>query len=162
MHPLKEGIVDELPGNNISFKREILNRGRRFVRNGFWKTYWCRELQAEGIQLISNPSVLVRYRKKYRLGSFLIRRFTHGRCFAGMRIKKDLVFKRACYLIGTVILPLMFLWRIITDMINKKRHIKEFVISFPITVMAVVIWSLGEFWGYLTGPGNSCDKIFIS
>jgi hypothetical protein len=48
MLPLTGGVVSELPGNNIAFKRAALGRGREYVEQGFWKTYWCRALQQEG------------------------------------------------------------------------------------------------------------------
>lgn len=161
MRPMEEGVVNELPGNNMSFKRRVLKRGQEFVQNGFWKTYWCRKLQEEGIQLISIPSIVVFYKKSFCLGSFLIRRFLHGRCFAGMRIVKVSIFKRIYYLAGSPLLPLLFLRRTIKVIILKRRYMKEFVFSLPISVMAIVIWSVGEFCGYLTGQGDSCTKIYI-
>lgn len=159
MHPMEEGVVNELPGNNVSFKRWALKRGQEYVRNGFWKTYWCRKLQEEGIQLISMPSIVVYYKKSFCLEPFLIRRFLHGRCFAGMRIAKVSVFKRMCYLAGSPLLPVLFLQRTINVVLLKRQYLKEFILSFPISVMAIVVWSLGECWGYLLGAGNSCDRI---
>ncbi|MBW8041924.1 MAG: glycosyltransferase family 2 protein [Planctomycetes bacterium] len=161
MHPMEEGVVNELPGNNMSFKRWVLKRGQEFVQNGFWKTYWCRKLQEEGIQLISKPSIVVHYKKSFCLGSFLIRRFLHGRCFAGMRIAKVSIFKRMYYIAGSPLLVFLFLARTIKAIIPKKRYRKEFILSFPVSFMAIVIWSVGEFYGYLTGPGSSCNKIYI-
>ena len=161
MYPLAQGIVNELPGNNISFKRCALKKGQEFVQDEFWKTYWCQKLQKEGVQLISTPSIIVYYKKSFSLEPFLMRRFYHGRCFAGLRISGISIFMHVCYIVGSPLLVFMLLGRIIRIIASKKRHLKQFVLSFPIIAMAVIIWSFGEFWGYLTGPGNSCSQIHI-
>lgn len=159
MLPLTGGVVSELPGNNVAFKRAALNMGTQFVKQGFWKTYWCRALQQEGVQLRSVPSMVVYDRKSYRLFPFLIRRYHHGRCFAGMRSTQVVPFMRFLYLLGTPILPFLFMWRIVSPIMNKRRYLTQFVLSFPISILAVVSWSWGEFCGHLSGPGRSCEFI---
>ncbi len=89
MNPLKSGVADVLPGNNISFKRPVLQKGREYVEPEFWKTYWCEKLKAEGIELISEPAMLVYYAKTFQTVPFLIRRFHHGRCFADIYMVKE-------------------------------------------------------------------------
>ncbi|MGH9839346.1 MAG: glycosyltransferase [Blastocatellia bacterium] len=160
MRPLRSGAASELPGNNISFKRPALETGREFVRNGFWKTHWCRKLQAEGIELVSAPSVVVSYRKSYQLVPFLIRRYHHGRCFAGMRVAQASLSTRVSYAAGCGLLPFLFLARVIGTIFPKKRYLKEFALSLPYIMLAVVSWSFGEFRGYLAGPGKSCAYIY--
>jgi Glycosyl transferase family 2 len=159
MHPLTEGSVDELPGNNVSFKRETLSKGREFVENGFWKTYWCRKLREDGVPLISAPSMVVYYRKSVRFLPFLIRRFHHGRCFAGMRVARTSIRTRMYYVVGSPVLPILFLARIIRSIASKRRYRKEFALSFPFSLLAIFGWSLGEFCGYLAGPGHSCGHV---
>lgn len=160
MLPLVKGVVHELPGNNVSFKRWVLQHGQEYVQPGFWKTYWCRKLQAAGIELVAAPAMVVHYKKTFRLRPFLIRRFHHGRCFAGMRIAQDAALKRVFYALASPLLPLVFLYRIITAIVPKKRYLKEFVLSLPVSCLAIVSWSCGECWGYLTGPGDSCKWIY--
>ncbi len=160
MRPLPEGPADVLAGNNISFKRWTLTKGQEFVQNGFWKTYWCRQLQEEGIQLVSTPSIVIYDKKSYRLLPFLIRRFHHGRCFAGMRISQISGFKRASYILGSPLLPFLFLARTISAIVPKRRHLKQFMLSLPISIVAIMVWSVGEFCGYLAGAGESCAYIW--
>jgi len=159
MHPLRAGSVDALPGNNISFKRSALLIGNEYVKNKFWKTFWCQKLRAEGIELISEPSMLVYYTKNFHLASFLTRRFHHGRCFAGMRAIEFTIIKRVLYLGGSVLLPFIFLYRVISTVVGKKRRLKELLLSFPLIVLAIIFWSLGETCGFLAGTGKSCEYI---
>jgi glycosyltransferase involved in cell wall biosynthesis len=160
MYPLKQGVVNVLPGNNISFKRWALDEGREFVQDGFWKTYWCRKLQEKGYELISEPTILIYYNKTYDFIPFLIRRFRHGRCFGGMRNEQISLLKRSVYALGSPILPFIFLTRIIKVIISKKRFLIEFMFSFPITVLAIGMWALGELWGYVFGTGKSRAYIY--
>ncbi len=160
MYPLRTGSVDALPGNNISFKRSALLIGNEYVKNKFWKTFWCQRLRAEGIELISEPSIMVYYTKNFRLISFLTRRFHHGRCFAGMRAIKFTFIKRIIYLGGSVFLPFIFLYRVTFTIVGKKRRLKELLLSFPLIVLAIIFWSLGETCGFLAGTGKSCEYIY--
>jgi glycosyltransferase involved in cell wall biosynthesis len=159
MLPLPGGDVSELPGNNIAFKRVALGRGTEFVERGFWKTYWCRALQREGVQLRSVPDIVVYDRKSYRLLPFLVRRYHHGRCFAGMRTPRASRTMRVLYGLGTPLLPLLFMQRIAGPIMQKQRYLPQFILSLPISILAVVSWSWGEFCGYLVGPGRSCEWI---
>ncbi|MCZ6765658.1 MAG: glycosyltransferase family A protein [bacterium] len=160
MRPLRDGYATELPGNNVSFKRSALQKGSEFTTNGFWKSYWCQRLQAEGIRLVSVPSIVVRYNKSYELMPFMVRRFHHGRCFAGMRFPRSSVVKRVAYAVGSLLLPFVSLARIMRAVLPKKRYRWEFWVSFPVSVLAVVTWSAGELCGYVAGTGNSCAHIY--
>lgn len=160
MRPLPEGEVEELPGNNVCFKRSLLEVGNQYTQPEFWKTYWCRELQKAGIPLRLNESLIVHNAKSYSLLPFLLRRFRHGRCFAGMRLAQVSGFKRWLLGIGSFALPVLLLMRIIKKVWPKKRYRKEFLSAFPVTLLAVTGWSAGEFVGYFLGEGNSCRYIY--
>ncbi len=159
MRPLAEGAVTELPGNNISIKRWVLERGREFVAPQFWKTYWCRRLQADGISLCSAPSIVVYYRKSFRLLPYLFHRFHNGRCFAGMRLGELSRARRALYVVAAPALPIVLTARMLRKTLGKRRHLVEFSLSLPISLLAMLCWALGELCGYLTGPGLSCDHV---
>lgn len=159
MLPLTKGPVGEVPGNNISMKRWALTRGREHVDGEFWKTYWCRRLQAEGLPLYAAPSILVHCRKSYRLWQYLVHRFRGGRCFAGMRVPGPAPTARMLYLAGSPALPFLFCVRLARRVLPKRRHGRELVLACPIIVLAMLAWALGEFCGYLRGPGTSCGHV---
>jgi Glycosyl transferase family 2 len=159
MLPLTEGVANEMPGNNLSMKRWALARGREYVDREFWKTYWCQRLQAEGLHLYSEPSIVVYYRKSFRLWPYLVHRFHNGRCFAGMRNAQLTWVKRAIYWMGSPVLPVLFSTRILRAVLPKQRHLRQFFLSLPIIVLATVSWAFGEFCGYLLGCGTSCRHV---
>lgn len=159
MPPAPRGIAAVVPGNNFSVKRAALQCGTEFVAPEFWKTLWCRRLQAEGIELFSEPMIRVGWRRTYQLNSFLVRRFDQGRCFAGMRFAGQTFSKRIFYSIGSIFLPVVFLYRIAAPVFRRKRFFGKFILSLPIIVLAVVFWSVGEAFGFLFGAGTSCGRI---
>ncbi|MEP6925761.1 MAG: glycosyltransferase family 2 protein [Pyrinomonadaceae bacterium] len=160
MPPMTRGAANVVPGNNISFKRTALTKGKEFTENSFWKTLWVRKLQDSGVELIAEPSILVYFTKSYDLLPFLIRRFHHGRCFAGLRVIKLNPSKRAFYFVGSFVLPFIFLARTVSHILAKNRRLKELLFSSPIIILAIVSWSFGETCGYFAGAGKSCQRIY--
>jgi hypothetical protein len=159
MLPLNEGRAAELPGNNISIKRWALAHGREFTNGEFWKTYWCRQLQADGLELHLTPEVVVHYHCAYDFWPFLVRRFHHGRCFAGMRLRQLRGLRRLAYLAGAPALPFLLLARTVRAVLPKRRCIGKLTLAMPIIYLAMVSWAMGELAGYLSGPGESCQYV---
>lgn len=159
MLPGRRGATDAIPGNNFSMKRHILSTGSELIENQFWKTHWCLTLQSKGIELVSEPSVLVRWQKNYKTIPFLINRFHNGRCFAGMRVVENLVITRVFYALGSVLLPVVALFRIVVPVVRSRRFLWKLLLSLPLISLATASWSVGEMIGYIAGSGESCDCI---
>jgi hypothetical protein len=159
MLPLTEGVATELPGNNISMKRWALERGQALTHGEFWKTYWCRQLQADGLNLRMAPQLTVRYRCVYDLWPFLVRRFHHGRCFAGMRLRQLSGIKRIVYLAGAPALPVVLLARTFRAVLPKRRCVGKLLLAMPMIFLATLSWALGELVGYTSGSGESCKHV---
>ena len=159
MRPLPPGEAEELPGNNTVFERALLARVPAFTRPAFWKTYWCRELQAAGVPLTADPSFAVCDAKTYRLAPLLTRRFQHGRCFAGMRNAQLSPTQRALYAAASPLLPALLVGRLFRRLTPKRRHIWTLTASAPVIALAIVAWSIGEGVGYVAGVGNSCRHV---
>ena len=158
MYPLKAGAVTALPGNNISIKRSELENSTEFVSPGFWKTLWCDKLRRSGEELICEPAIVTYYSNSFRIVPFLIRRYRHGRCFAGMRSKEMTRPKRVLYFAGSPLLSFVLLQRTVTTVVSKKRFLRELILSSPFLVLAMIFWSVGETWGYLKGPCHCCTR----
>ena len=159
MLPLPAGVSRLVPGINISLKRSALARGRTFVEPEFWKSYWCRQLQTEGSTLVVDPAIIVFYHRSFRFRPFLVRWFHQGRCFAGMRLTQFSSRQRLFHAVGSVALPLVFCWRIIRDVLPKRRYRGKLCLSLPIIVCAAISWALGECVGYCVGAGTSCRHV---
>jgi hypothetical protein len=48
-------------------------------------------------------------------------------------------------------LPVILVARVLKNVIARRRHLGQFFRVEPVLILLSVIWSLGEFVGYLTG-----------
>jgi hypothetical protein len=46
------------------------------------------------------------------------------------------------------VLPFLLFVRHFRRQLKKKRNVREFIVSSPITLLLLVLWSLGELIGY--------------
>ena len=76
-----------------------------------------------------------------------------------MRLAPPAMLRRAGYALAAWLLPFIFLARVIKAVAPKRRYLRQFLLSLPLAVLAIVAWSAGEFWGYLTGAGGSCAHV---
>jgi hypothetical protein len=57
------------------------------------------------------------------------------------------------------VLPALIVYRVTKNVIGRRRHVGLFVKALPLVVLFSVMWAIGEFVGYLAGPGDSLVKI---
>jgi len=151
MLPIKAGIVDSLPGINVSYKRSVLNKMGDAFRNGFYETFFNNEVIKRGHHLYLTPSAIVYHKKNYRFWETLIQFYQHGYTYAGKRISKMSSSMRLLSIFGSIALPILLLSRIVLRTFRKRKNIKKMIFSLPYIVFFVSSWSFGEFRGYLFG-----------
>jgi len=156
MLPREGGEADILPGSNISYKREALFDATGPKHPVFWKTFVNEEIEAAGHVLWLEPRMVVSLKKPIPIGDFFRTRYDHGRCFAGMRGASFGLARRLIHAVTVPVLPLLFVWRWGSTYWVKRRFRSKFVATLPLQLLLFASWSLGEFVGYLRGPGKSC------
>lgn len=159
MLPVKSGVARMVPGNNLSLRRSVLEKGGWRPNEEFWKSHWCRQLQSQGIELHTEPAAIVSWHRNPKAIQYLINRFHHGRCFAGMRIRESTPLKRALFGVGSLLLPIVVFVRTIVGVLKKGRFFGKLVLSIPLIAAASVLWSAGEMVGYFAGTAGSCHRI---
>jgi len=157
MPPIEAGTVDTLSGVNTSYKRTFLNELKDDFRKDFFETFINLKLISEGEQLYLMPSALVYHSKKYKAKE-VRHYFYHGCSYGRMRISGASLTKRMIFALASLILPVLLPLRIANGILKKRRHIKELIFSFPYIVLLMIIWSGGEFCGYLFGGGDRAKK----
>lgn len=160
MRPLTPGEMEILPGSNISYKRDVLFVDGRPRQDEFWKTFANWEAESAGSALWQAPDVFVYLHKPIPFADFLRTRFDHGRCFAGMRSENESAGKRLFRALTTPLLPTIFVWRWGRRYWAKKRYRRKLVLTLPLQFLLFGNWSLGEFVGYLRGPGQTCQRLY--
>ena len=157
--PLDEGPSVELTGNNISYKRRALGDVAAMERAGFWKAFFNRRLQADGHQLWTAPSIVVRLRKPVPFREFLRSRYHHGRCFAAMRVAGTPWYVKGWRAGTAPIVPLVALGRQARHLWPKGQYRTKFLLCLPLLLLLHGTWAVGEWWGYTRGSGRSCDEL---
>jgi glycosyltransferase involved in cell wall biosynthesis len=150
--PMSQGFVLEIAGDNASYKREYLERHWHTWQNGFWEPAFHAALREEGAQLLLTPSMIVYHKRSFGLFDFLIQRFQHGRRFGGWRASVLSRIKRVLFIALSPAIPFVLQFRIVRQVLAKRRHLNELILSFPIIAMFTLSWTLGELTGYLLGP----------
>lgn len=155
MSPVEEGVVHDLPGPNVSYKRSALDPLQHLIRDGYWETFLHWRLEELGFKLWSDPSVRVLHKKHYRLGEFLAERFHYGRAFAGTRNEFSSRGRRLYYLLASPALPPVLMLRIGRRVLRRKRHLGTYLRALPMIGLFMLAWAAGEWTGYAFGPGRS-------
>lgn len=159
VNPVPRGVTDDIPGNNVIYKRSALPHIQDLLDAGRWEHFLHWRLLDVGEQLYSDPSVVVYHRKSFGLGEFLEQRFHYGRSFAGMRVQGGPLWKRALFVVGSPILPPLLIWRIGRRLFLRRRHRLVFLKALPLLTLFTVSWAVGELVGYATGPGDSLARV---
>jgi GT2 family glycosyltransferase len=154
-----EGTVQVLPGNNVSYQRTTLTQLLQNHPNneGFYEVFMHSALQQAGRSLTADPALVVHNCNSWKFTNISTVPFHHGRGFAGMRFASQ-PLKRLLFLGVALLLPLIQMSRIIKVVFDRKRYLFELIWAIPAILMFWISWSVGEFVGYLLGPGNSLER----
>lgn len=157
LSPVPNGIVHDLPGPNVSYKREAVSLMEDMLEDGYWENFLHQRLEENGHMLRSDSSVQVYHKKHFTWGDFLSERFHYGRWYAGTRNQFTSLPKRLFYLAFSPALPPLILYRLYQRVSQRgdDEHMSEFMRSLPYIMVFTLAWAAGEFAGYATGPGDS-------
>lgn len=158
MGPGKAGVTESLAGNNVSYKKALLETVADRFRDGFLEAFIHKSLQRQGHALYLAPSAVVYYKKEHDFSRVVRSCYHHGRSFAGIRVAHAPTATRFGFLMASLLLPLLLPFRIIVRTCLKGRHVEKLWLSLPYIVLFMTSWAVGEFLGYLFGEGESRRK----
>ena len=155
MPPERAQVVDDLPGNNVSYKRTALDEIRNSYEKGFFETFINLELKKRGYSLFLTPCAVVSHKNHYQMKDIMICFYHHGRSFAGIRTRNASLLKRFGFTLGSLVLPVLQIIRILFRTVRKKRYVWKLLLCTPWLTILIASWSFGELRGYLGGEGLS-------
>jgi len=160
MNPVPNGEVADLPGNNVSYRREFLAHISDLLEGGnSWEGDLHVRLRDRGVKFYSDPSIIVYHKKEFALGYFLSQRYHYSRSYAGMRTQAAPFSEKLIRAALCSILPPILTLRIAGWTFSKKRHIRMLFRALPLILLFTIVWAWGEFIGHLFGPGDSLAKV---
>ena len=157
--PIESGRVSWLTGNNVIYPKALLDAHVDVVDAGQWENYLHDTLRDSGVELVCRPDIVVGHKKHYTFGEYMSQRYLYARSYAGARVAGQGLPKRVAYGLAAFALPPLILYRTVTRIVRKRRHLGTLAKSIPLISAFVVSWGAGEVVGYLFGPGDSLAKV---
>jgi hypothetical protein len=155
LSPATSGPVDDLPGHNTSYKRELLlGYGAELPQLLLSESVLHWDLRSHGHGLYQEARARVRHRNINRPVPALIEHFHNGRCFGAARSRKWHPARRALYVAASPLIPAIRLRRILRDI---RRTNRGYILprALPMMLASLFTHAIGEMSGYATGAGKA-------
>jgi hypothetical protein len=149
MRPFEGHDTVDLPGDNASYKRGLLESVRDSYRDGFWEPVVHRLLQAQGVRLRQEPVLVVHQGRSAGAGAFAAQRLAHGRKYGHQR---GASFSRPRNLIGVLaspLVPFLMSWRVLSRVLSRRRYRLRAVLVVPLIFWFNLVWAYAEARGHL-------------
>jgi len=157
--PLNDGPSDWLPGNNTVYRREVLERYDPLLDDGKWENHLHDHMRADGVSLTLRNDIIAGHKMHYTFGLYLTQRYLYSKSFAGARVRGEPFGKRLLMGLFAFALPPLIYFRVVRNVVSKKRHLRRLWPSLPLLVPFSLSWGLGEVAGYWFGAGQSLSKV---
>jgi hypothetical protein len=151
-NPIPAGPSAYVSDANVSYKREALQRVADAWAGSYNEARVHAALAERGEVLALSPNVVVyQHRLNLRLGPALLERYVWGRSFAAVRVASVPSLRRAVLALLCPLLPFVLLLRQFQNVQRTRRNRVAFLRALPLTALLDLVWSCGEFVGYVTG-----------
>lgn len=158
LEPPAAGPSERITGNNVTYRRELLQRFRPVVEEGAWEDRLHDALRADGVELVCRPEIRVDHRMHYSAPEYASQRFLYSRAHAAQRLSGRPGWVRAGYALATAGLPPVLLARIALRAWRAGRG-GLFLRSLPLQAVFVTCWAAGEAAGALFGDGGALSRV---
>lgn len=150
----KDGPVTALPGPNVSYKREAL--AGLAIKPSFWDWSVHEALSQSGQTLWNDSQLGMVHSMHYTLGQYLLERYEYSLNLAKMRVGREgkLLFR----LLTVPCLPAVILLRAARTVAARPTHLARFFACAPYLVLFALVWTWGEFVGYLSYRAPSLQR----
>jgi hypothetical protein len=159
MLPLPRRPTADLAGCNVSYTRAALHAFDDLLARATWEPLWHDRLASRRLKTIQDPSVVVFHTRRYSLAEFAVERYHYARSFAGQRVVERAWPVRCVLAAGSCALPAILLIRLARQLVPKRRHLRELLLSVPYLMALAVVTAIGEAVGYAAGPGRSAQRV---
>ena len=157
--PLPAGEATWLPGNNIVYRRHLLERFRPVIEEGKWENRLHDAMRADGIKLICRPEIVVGHKMHYTFSLYVSQRYYYARSYAGARVAGASRGRKLFCGMAAFCLPPLLFFRTVRSVVAKRRHLGHLVASLPLLAIFVTSWGIGEVIGYWFGSGTALSRV---
>jgi hypothetical protein len=157
--PLPAGPAVWLPGNNIVYRRTVLEQFGAVTAEGKWENRLHDAMRAAGVVLVCDPAIVVGHKKHFGFGEYLSQRYLYSRSYAGARVMGAPLVRRLATGAAGFLLPPLLLLRIQRSLAAKGVGLGLRLKTFPFIAVFAVSWGLGEVVGYWFGAGDALEQV---
>lgn len=151
--------VERLTGNNVAYRRELVDRYSTLLGSGQWEDAVHDALRRDGIALMCAPEIAVGHKMHYRMTEYIAQRYWYSRALAGGASARLTLLQRSVGLVRSAVLPPVLFARIIGRVWASNRYRRELLQSLPLLAVFVCAWAAGEAVGYAAGPGDALARV---
>lgn len=160
MEPVAGGVTDDLAGHSSSWNRSLLlEYGPALERMMQAPTIMHWDMQAKGHRLYLEPAAKVRHLNVSRFLSFVLDHFYSAQIFAAARAQDWRWSYRLAYAVGNVLLMPRTLRGWLRHIRRARLETELFPKAWPLLLLSLVIWTLGEMVGYGLGMGKAEERV---
>jgi hypothetical protein len=156
--PVPSGEVGNLPGNNVAFRRQALERAGLVGEPELWKVFALKRLSAQGERFWSDRDLRVYHQRSGSTLEHARRSYVQGRCYGGQRARDTVWGERLVRAATCPALPLVLTARVVQAVRGKPGFRAALWRSLPLLVALQTAWAWGELHGYMVGPGRACSQ----
>jgi hypothetical protein len=149
MRPFAPTEDGEPAGDNVSFKRSLLERHAGALRDGYWEVVLHPVLRRAGVDLWRTPAVGLSLGRSNGFAAFVRQRAAHGRLYGHQR-GADFSRPRALAGIATApLVPGLMTAKLLREVLQKKRNRLRALLALPYVVAFNGVWAYAEARGYV-------------
>jgi len=157
--PVPAGPQQGVPGNNVLYRREVLDRYHSVLEEGKWENRLHDAMREDGVELIMRPDIIVGHKMHYTFGLYFTQRYLYSRSYAGARVKDAPLSKKLAMGAAACALPPLMFFRTLKTVWGKGVHKDHLIKSIPVLIPFCIAWGAGEVVGYVFGAGNALSKV---
>jgi hypothetical protein len=160
---LPAGEIPAPPPHNAVFRRDVLlELGDRLTPALGLSDELPRWMHAHGHRTYFEPAAQIDHVNVTRPKDWVCERFVSGWVVASNRAKSWSLARRAVYVCGSVLIPVVCLWRILPGVWKNIRDRHLPMATIPAIVAGAILKAGGEFCGYIGGATTYAEHQMLN
>jgi GT2 family glycosyltransferase len=154
----RDGEVEDLPGCNFAYSSDLVEKLGPFYEGPYKLENlfhgWARK---SGYRLYLTRDLQVAHINGEKIIGFWRKRFEYGRLFASQRGFS--LKRRILYAVLSPLIAMIEYTRIFKRTKNNRTYLIKFIQSTPLLLPTLLIWMMGECFGYLFGVSAANNNL---